>query len=95
MFVSSYVYIIEKKTKKTLQQQNCVTPLRKFKGQNPRLLKIPYDLFLITPGNSMLFFVNPWKIQLLLFLHYPWKFEFYIEHLSDYRFSLIIGLELL
>ena len=48
-----------KKKQKTLQQQNCVTPLRRFKGQKPRLLKIPYDLFLITPGNSMLFFVNP------------------------------------
>ena len=47
--------------------QNFVTPLGNFKAK-PRLLEITHDFFLITPGNSTLFLINPWK--------YPWKFHF-------------------
>ena len=36
--------------------------------------EIPHGYFLITPGNSTLFFIDPKKSH-LLFLQYPWKFH--------------------
>ena len=51
----------------------CYTP-QKFQDLKPKPLGIPHDFIFITPGNSMLFFINPWKFH-LLFLQYPWKFH--------------------
>ena len=55
----------------------CYTP-QKIYGLKPRPLEIPHDFFLIpwliTPGNSMLFLINPWNVH-LLFLQYPQKFH--------------------
>ena len=51
----------------------CYTPW-KIQGLNLRPLENSHDFFSITPGNSMSFIINTWKIC-LLFLQYPWKFH--------------------
>ena len=65
-----------KKKQKTLQQQNCVTPLRKFKGQKPRLLKIPYDLFLIPLEIPCCFSLTPEKSNCYYFFSTPENLSF-------------------
>ena len=52
-------------------QQNCVTLL--FRLKTKTLGEISHDYFLVTPGNSMLFLINPWKFHLLS-LQCLWKF---------------------
>ena len=42
--------------------------------QKSRLVEIPHDFFLITPGDSILFLINPWTFR-MLFLQYPWRFH--------------------
>ena len=44
------------------------------KAWNQDPWKFHMIIFLITPGNSMLFLINPWKFY-LLFLQFPWKFH--------------------
>ena len=43
-----------------------------------RPLEIPHDFFLIAPGNSPQFLINPWKFH-LLFFQYPCKFFFFLK----------------
>ena len=75
-FFGSLFYPWKFQTKQVFTPRNSTklyyTP-RKFEGLKPRPLKIPNDLFLIAPRNSMLFLINPLGIH-LLFLQYPWKF---------------------
>ena len=77
----------------------CYTP-QKFYCLKPRPLEIPHDFFLITPGNSTLFLINPWKIH-LLFLQSPYKvhmlntpvcfFSDIAQWLSWYQFFILMG----
>ena len=49
----------------------CDTPW-KFQGQKPRPMEIPQYFFLITPGISTSFLIDPWNLR-MLFLQYPWN----------------------
>ena len=52
----------------------CDTPWI-FQHQKPRPIKIPHDLFLNTPGNSISLLIGAWgNLHIMLFIQYPWKF---------------------
>ena len=66
-----YPWKFQKKQRFTLRKSTklCYTP-RKFQGLKLRPLEIPHDFFLIDPGNSALFLINPCNFH-SLFLQYP------------------------
>ena len=45
-----------------------------FRGQKPKSMAIPHDIFLITPGNSTYFVIDLSHFH-ILFFQYSWKFH--------------------
>ena len=67
-FLGFLLYPWKYQTKQSFTPRNstklCYTP-QKLYGLKPRPLEIPYEFFLIPPGNSTLFLISPWKFYLL------------------------------
>ena len=60
--------------------QNYAELLGDFKALNQGLWKF-HMVFFISPGNSTVFVINPWKFHLLI-LEYSWKFHILTPPLS-------------